>query len=64
MMDEGLRVDAGAKRAATTEGGRKRNENKETRDNLRVHEPAQIADVCVRFMRAMSLWIGGRRRHY
>jgi hypothetical protein len=61
MKDEGLRVDVGAKQQATTEGGRKRNENKETRDDLRVDEPAQIADrVCVRFMRAMSLWIGGR----
>jgi hypothetical protein len=56
MKDEGLRVDVGVKQQATTEGGRKRNENKETRDDLHVDEPAQIAD---RVMRAMSLWIGG-----
>jgi hypothetical protein len=48
MMDEGLRVDVGAKQQAITEGGRKGNEKKkETRDDLRINEPAQIADrVC------------------
>jgi hypothetical protein len=46
MTDGGLRVDVGAKQQATTEGG-KRNENKETRDDLRIDEPAQIVDrVC------------------
>jgi hypothetical protein len=52
MTDEGLQLDVGAKQQATTEGGRKRNTNKETRDDLRVDEPAQIADrvrgSCVR----------------